>query len=295
MDRRFPIIAFDASRFAAFFGDETGSLQAELLGGGACNSNYLVRTRAGHCVCRLHHRGNPKHERMILESVGDLVPTPECLWVGDGVSVMSYIEGRHFVPTPNLVREAGRIIGRLSRVEFSRAGQLTPDGGLVDFEGWRSFQEGLPAMLTQPAVTASLDAPTISALEDMLEHQGHLLASFDACHSLVHGDFRPDNILVHQDSIAGVLDWEFAHAGCAYMDIGNLMRHISPDWEADLEIGLRDEGFDLPDDWAWRASLIDLASHLEFLTSNRSDEFKLTCVDRIHRLIQRYHEHAEVG
>lgn len=285
-DRRFPIVDFDAQKFTAFFGEETASLRAQLLSGGACNSNYLVRSSGGKFVCRIHSRGDPLLERQVLKIANDLIPSPECLWVDDGVSVLSYIDGQHFEPTTQLVREAGRIIGRLSTVTYPRPGQLEPDGGVTEMVEWSSFKIGLSAFLTQPAVEEYLDKPTVLELRKLIDRNTPILDSFDRCQNLVHGDFRPDNILVANDSIVGVLDWEFAHSGCSYMDIGNVLRHLSPKWENDLSLGLRDEGFELPDNWVFRASLIDLTSHLEFLTSNRSQEFKLTCVHRIHRLIK---------
>lgn len=286
MDRRFPIVKFDARKFAGFFGNEAKSLQAQLLSGGACNSNYLVRSQKGTFVCRIHNRGDPRLERAILDQVKELIPVPEYLWVGAGVSVMDYIEGVHFAPTKRLVREAGRIIGRLSKVSFRRSGQLTPDGGVRDLDGWSSYKQGLRALLDLPAVAEHLDGKALGELGATLDRRSEILGSFDRCHNLVHGDFRPDNLLVSNDSIVGVLDWEFCHSGCSYTDIGNLMRHIPQHWKKDLEFGLMAEGVDLAANWMFQASLIDLASHLEFLTSNRSIEFKKTCVERIHRLMK---------
>jgi len=295
MDRRFQIAEFDPRRFDAFFGESTKLLQAQLLSGGACNSNYLVEAGKEKYVCRMHNCGNPQFEKAIRKFTGDLVPTPEYMWVGDGVSVMRYIEGKHFEPTKNLVREAGRMIGILSKITFSRFGQLEPNGTVVGFDDWSSLKELLFCFLDRPAVAEYLDEEAIMELRSLIESQRELFAYFESCHSLVHGDFRPDNILVSGDSIVGILDWEFAHSGCSYMDIGNLMRHIPPRWSKDLEIGLKDEGFELPEDWMFRASLIDLTSHLEFLTSARSNEFKMTCVQRIKDLIKLHAESSASG
>ena len=43
---------------------------------------------------------------------------------------------------------------------------------------------------------------------------------------LVHSDFNPKNLLVDPDTleVTGLLDWEFAHAGHPYTDLGNLLR-----------------------------------------------------------------------
>ena len=44
----------------------------------------------------------------------------------------------------------------------------------------------------------------------------------------------------------------------------------------------------LPNDWTERAQLVDLTSHLEFLTSSRSDRFKQRCAARVHGFIERF-------
>ncbi len=286
MDRRFPIVAFNPRIFSEFFGTETNSLHAHLLDGGACNSNYLVQCSKGKFVCRIHSRGSPELEKSILDLVSDRIPTPQVLWTGDGVSVMTYIEGQHFKPTTKLARDAGRMIGRISAITFSRPGQVLPHGEIVDFEGWSSFKEGLSSLLHHPSVKAFLDEQTVSELRDFIDAHRSYWEFFDRGRNLVHSDFRPDNILVSDDAIVGVLDWEFAHSGSSYMDMGNLMRHIPMEWQKDFGIGLREEGVDLPEDWVFRASLIDLASHLDFLTSNRSKEFKESCVELIRRLMK---------
>jgi aminoglycoside phosphotransferase (APT) family kinase protein len=38
--------------------------------------------------------------------------------------------------------------------------------------------------------------------------------------SLVHGDFRPANVLIDGDRISAILDWELAHLGDAHDDLG---------------------------------------------------------------------------
>jgi aminoglycoside phosphotransferase (APT) family kinase protein len=43
---------------------------------------------------------------------------------------------------------------------------------------------------------------------------------------LVHSDLNPKNLLLDPESleVTGVLDWEFAHAGHPFTDLGNLVR-----------------------------------------------------------------------
>lgn len=105
---------------------------------------------------------------------------------------------------------------------------------------------------------------------------------------LVHGDVNPTNILVHKGAVTGILDWEFSHAGSPYMDIGNLLRHMDPMYHGEIEAGLVEGGLNVPPDWRRKAELRDLNSHLEFLTTQRSDAFKKKCADWIRDFVERY-------
>jgi Ser/Thr protein kinase RdoA (MazF antagonist) len=62
---------------------------------------------------------------------------------------------------------------------------------------------------------------------------------------LTHGDFNPKNILIDpvDCGIAGLLDWEFAHAGSIHTDFGNVTRFERDD----RLVGPMIEGFV---DWA---------------------------------------------
>ena len=42
----------------------------------------------------------------------------------------------------------------------------------------------------------------------------------DRSRGLVHGDYGLNNILIHEDKVGAVLDWEFAHIGNSAYDLG---------------------------------------------------------------------------
>ena len=62
-----------------------------------------------------------------------------------------------------------------------------------------------------------------------------------------------------------------------------------------LDLGLAAGGMTLPEDWKEHAELMDLTSHLEFLTSNRAENFKRQCVARIEGFIAKFNRTARTG
>ena len=65
----------------------------------------------------------------------------------------------------------------------------------------------------------------LASLSEVAGHAQDLLETAQrAC--LVHSDLNPKNLLVDPDTfeVTGVLDWEFAHAGHPWTDLGNLLR-----------------------------------------------------------------------
>lgn len=105
---------------------------------------------------------------------------------------------------------------------------------------------------------------------------------------LVHRDFNPTNLLAENGEITAVLDWEFAMSGPPLLDLANLCRDLPPSLQPEIAAGLADEGVELPREWPRRCRLLDLGSHLEFLTSNLSDDFKRSRVALIDQLLAEY-------
>ena len=54
---------------------------------------------------------------------------------------------------------------------------------------------------------------------------------------LLHGDFRTGNLLIDDNGLAGVLDWELAHQGPAEEDLGYLCAHVWRFGQLDKPVG----------------------------------------------------------
>lgn len=83
---------------------------------------------------------------------------------------------------------------------------------------------------------------------------------------LAHSDFNPKNLLVDAETgeITGLLDWEFAHAGSPYTDLGNLTRfERHPDVVAGVLMTLREHAPTLAADPLILGRAVDLWALIE--------------------------------
>jgi aminoglycoside phosphotransferase (APT) family kinase protein len=286
-DRRHPHQPLDRTLLGGFLrGREI--LSAALLPAGKSNTNYKLILSGGETgVLRLYSHGSAEREAYVMNRVKDLVPVPVELARGENWSVFSFLEGELLENVPEHSGAAAEALAKIASVVFESRGWINAGGAIspFSFDGAKGF---ITEMLEDAKVRAWLEQKTIDAIFKILANERARLEEMDAESSLAHGDFNPTNILIHRGKVSGILDWEFCHSGTPYMDVGNLLRHTAAKYHREIKLGLEAGGMNLPDDWKERAELVDLASHLEFLTSNRSEEFKRRCVSRIERFVAKF-------
>ncbi|WP_017935561.1 phosphotransferase family protein [Nocardioides sp. Iso805N] len=219
------------------------------LDGGWSGETFLAEAPGERSVVRIF--AGPRHARFaadvnaaLLELVRGLVPVPAVLEVRparDGVPALlitEYVAAvRADLALPELEPERlgslgerlGRIAGTLAGMPQQRAGlfvdadlRVEPFEPAADLLAWVDAHADALGWETTP-----LDRLRAVArrAQDLLDGVGRT--------SLAHGDLNPKNILLDPDSleVAAVLDWEFAHAGSPYGDLGNLVRFDrAPAW-----------------------------------------------------------------
>jgi aminoglycoside phosphotransferase (APT) family kinase protein len=117
--------------------------------------------------------------------------------------------------------ELGTLVGRLGHMVQPRPGVFADrlltlaevPGELRDLASWLDAH----AVRLDETVVEGL-RPVADATQDLLDETRR------AC--LVHSDLNAKNLLVDPDTleVTGVLDWEFAHSGSPWADLGNLLR-----------------------------------------------------------------------
>ena len=182
---------------------------------------------------------------------------------------------------PDLGRQVGLASARIQALEFACPGDLVAEDGRLRVEAWDfGGPPGLPASVAfgltclEGAAGRRLGA-LAAPLGAYLREGAARWPELQGAARLVHGDFKPCNLLVELEAgrarLSGVLDWEFAHAGTPLGDYGNLFRArepgLPPAFEAGVVVGLKEGGVDLPADWREQRAYVDLTSALDFLSS----------------------------
>ena len=121
--------------------------------------------------------------------------------------------------------QVGRLLGRLGHMVQPRAGRFADRSLLLadlpvvhrDLAAWlEDSRRGCGPRWARTWWGRCVRSPTTP----------RTCSTPTAAHVLVHADLNPKNVLVDPGTleITGLLDWEFAHAGSPWSDLGNVLR-----------------------------------------------------------------------
>jgi aminoglycoside phosphotransferase (APT) family kinase protein len=213
------------------------------LAGGWSGRTFLAEAAGERSVVRIYPPDEDpvkaETDAAVLRLVRGLLPVPELLEVRParpevdqpGLVVTSFlpgVRGDELLPTldaDSLERVGatlGGLVAELGGMPMLRPGPFTgPDLQIGEFGA-----DGLPDYVEQRLPELGhLGPEEVDGLREVaLDAQTLLDTVGRAC--LVHSDLNPKNLLLDPRTLAltGLLDWEFAHAGHPFTDLGNLLR-----------------------------------------------------------------------
>ncbi|UDM52752.1 phosphotransferase [Cupriavidus sp. MP-37] len=210
-------------------------LTATRLTGGQSNPTFLISSGKQRYVLRMKPAGQvqakahaiDREYRVMRALAGSDVPVPTVYLYSEDLSVvgspfylMEYLNGRVLVDQslPGMQREErraiyaemNRVIAALHRVDVHSAGlaDYSPSGDYLarQIAGWTR----------QCRATGAAGHSAMQALMSWLPRN---IPAVDGT-SLVHGDFRLDNLVFHptEPKVIGVLDWELSALGHPLVD-----------------------------------------------------------------------------
>ena len=249
--------AFDAAALQAWLQAAlpgfAGPLQVEQFKGGQSNPtyklvtpsrSYVMRSKPGPAAKLLPSAHAIEREFRVMRALhGSAVPVPEMLLLCEDESVigrafylMEFVQGRVLweQSLPGLdTAERGRIYDEMNRVMAALHQVDVAAAGLADYGKPGNYFERQIARWSKQ-YQASITQP-IDAMEQLAQWlPAHMPASArdESQVSVVHGDFRLDNLVFHpsEPRVLAVLDWELSTLGHPLADFSYhcMSWHIPP-------------------------------------------------------------------
>jgi aminoglycoside phosphotransferase (APT) family kinase protein len=242
--------AFDVERLQRYFAEHAaeilGSLTVEQFKGGQSNPTYLLRSGGKKYVLRRKPPGNllpsahavDREYRIITALRATDVPVPRALClcedpsvIGTPFYVMECVDGRIIwdADLPGMTPEQrGAHYSELNRV-IAALHSVDPTAvGLADFGKPGQFVERQIHRWTKQYRASETEK--IEAMENLIEWLPNNVPH-DTPSSLIHGDYRFDNVIFHptEPRILAVIDWELATLGDPLADfVYHCMKYRMP-------------------------------------------------------------------
>jgi aminoglycoside phosphotransferase (APT) family kinase protein len=230
-----------------------GPLSVEMFKGGQSNPtyklntpdrSYVMRAKPGPVAKLLPSAHAVEREFAVMRGLRDTdVPVPHmyCLCedesvIGRAFYVMEYMQGRvlwdQSLPGMDRIQrgavynEMNRVIAALHKVDFAARGLASygKPGNYFERQIGR-WSKQYTASITQPI-------PEMDQLMEWLPKNIPAMARDDSMVSIVHGDYRLDNLMFHaeQPRVVAVLDWELSTLGHPLADFSYhcMAWHIPP-------------------------------------------------------------------
>ncbi len=209
-----------------------------LLPDGKRNTNYKVALKGRDTLYLLRIFGANdtwwEKEAALHELVKSRVPVPELYAVDASASI---IERPYAVYEYFDGMTLDRVTGSVDAHIFTQLGEALAHLHALSYDHIGFFDHELKIAQILPPVQQWYDmflgdhahrklgaSLAQRVREYVATHHDDLLA-LDTTKTLVHGDFRPTNIMAKDGALQGIIDWEGAMAGHPLADIGQFLRY----------------------------------------------------------------------
>ncbi len=236
---------------------------AHLLSGGLANLNI----RVGERVLRVYRRDVTSlgKECALLRRQWRSFRIPAVLQRGPDFLVLEHVPHQPLPDNEDTGAAVGRALAEIHAQRFVTTGFL--DAQLAVAQPLPDFNAALQAHVRALAEGPAAPLQDAGRIEACLARLGPLPPPV-----LLHGDFKASNLHLAEDGALLVLDWEFAYAGPALMDLGQLLRWApSPPFCQAMEASYLHHGGQLDAGWRHAAEVLDLANLVGLLAQAHSD------------------------
>ena len=252
----------------------SGPIEAQKTPSGQSNPTYILTTPSGKYVLRSKPAGTllksahaVDREFRVLKALHEQalpVPNPFVLCDDPSIAesmfyVMSFSEGESYLDpripglSPNarakVYDEMNKALAAVHSVDLGQA-------GLLDYGPPGSYFERQLRRWTKQYAASATEA--IPAMDELMKWLDHNMPADDGLVTLVHGDWRIDNLLFDKNTnaLTAILDWELSTLGHPLADLGaQLMQWQMPVGEQGRGLaGVDRKRLGIPSDTAYVAA-----------------------------------------
>jgi hypothetical protein len=249
-----PLATLDRSEIERRLGPIDGAL--EVLSGGLANTNVRIGADRVLRIYRRDPRSAPK-EATLLRRGWRTFRVPRLLDAGNDFLLLEFVAHAPLEGGAAQGAACGRALAEVHGLSFERAGFL--DASLTVAEPFADLVGTLHGYARSCLDSSRLDERLRTRVVATLERHEGSLRELAGRPVLLHADWKASNL---HESVRGellVLDWEFAYAGAALSDVGQLLRWSPPRAFVEaLGEGYRRGGGVLPDEWERWAAAFDI-------------------------------------
>lgn len=294
-ERTFPFLDIDTEIIIELFDgilEKTDIINVIPVNEGCRTTNYIVETNLSNnkYILKIFFQNDQDYKKEIelLTKLKDsiLVPVPKIykfssheIIQGRDYVIYQYIEGKTIGQTiregcilsKSFVKEVARILTQIHSIKFDKAGFLDKNLKVV--------KELPPLVLVYKnsigeRAKERLGKNIVEKINLVVSQNKEILMKLDKDIRLIHGDFQGTNILMRNDKIAGILDWELAMAGHPLSDIGQFFRYDEY-FNNELIYAFEDEynknsTYRLIDDWYKISKLRDLINLIKLVDTREN-------------------------
>ena len=245
------LVAYMRSQVPGF----SGSLTIQQFEGGQSNPTFLLESKSGKYVLRKQPPGDllpsahqVDREYRVMHGLGQVgAPVPEMLClcqdksvIGTDFYLMGWVEGRVFSDPllPGVDAEQRReiyldlvrVLGTIHNVNYKAVG-LEGFGRPANY-----VARQISRWSKQYLLAKTVEIESMERLMAWLPQQIPAEDADEALSTVVHGDFRLGNVIVHKDEprVVAVLDWELSTIGNPLSDLSYLCQqyHVGDESES---------------------------------------------------------------
>lgn len=261
----------------------------DLLDEGCRTTNYMISTKSENkYLLKIFYENDKSYKKDIslFNMIKNNIPVQDILKIDRDMRINNkeyiiyrYIDGNTISQwlkqgkklTKELLISVASILGQIHNIKFETRGYLDEKLNVTN------EVEPIANLFDKHIndnVKLRLGNENINKIKSIIYKYEEELSYIEKDSRLIHGDFQGTNIIINNETVSGIIDWEFCMSGSPLMDIGQFFRYEEY-FDNELIIAFENEykkvcDYKLMDNWYNISKIIDLLSLIQLM--NRDED-----------------------